>query len=700
MQSVVLIFLSLTLATFASKQPLSPFVDDVQQVLELRDTYYDTVLGEGNVDSLLQRGTSWSPNLSKSTKNSSLWNDFLSGVAEVQSESIQNSFFKKTLIKAQGNRAELWTLFLEFIRIDNSDWANRTLIELDKENLKIGISHSPFMAQQLAILASKAYENKESEKVAELLDYSRYFVTTSPTLLLTQLSLGGTPQNDMFALSSQLSDNLKHDTATQQFFKFLFVKFLIALLTIFFILAIITVAFQTLTKAVHFMACKFPHTVPYTVRLIFTFLILLSLLIVGVYPLILLLLVLMGSFIKTPALKFFYVGAIIVAIILPFTSFVDAIKLKTQSTSYPIGAYNKALYEAPSEALFEDIALETGEHTEAEQSLLFTAQALIDLKLGNTQESRTTIEQALLSDPSSEPALLAAGAIFKGSNKLAMAETAFSKAVETYPLSTVANFNYGQFSLQQANTVAGNNHISIATTNYPTRFNSFLEKNSLYYSNKDRPLPRQFFLGDISPQFLKQNRTQLLGNLTPIITALWGSRFFGFSPAQTLISIFIIAFIIKIITGQKRKKAKIAPCPLCGKPTCQHCREDLCHDCNTTLAPITNDNLITSMKIKLANSKKLRIRFRGQIASVLIPGTWNLHIKGTMSIQDYLLFTLTLFVYTSYYLLWSGTSSLFIIPALSLNWKLVITIPLLIFNTIFIIRFITTVRSEHLLGKK
>ena len=85
---------------------------------------------------------------------------------------------------------------------------------------------------------------------------------------------------------------------------------------------------------------------------------------------------------------------------------------------------------------------------------------------------------------------------------------------------------------------------------------------------------------------------------------------------------------------------------------------------------------------------------------MLVPGTWDLHIKGKIGVRAVLLFLLTLLVYTAYYLLWIHPVSLFVIPELSSQFRLILTAPLVLYNAIFLIRFIQTTHKEHHLGKK
>ena len=697
---IIALLLALT-TSISAKAPLADLSQEVQQVLVDRDSYYHSILGEGSPDSLLQRGSDWKVRLGKSKKRS-LWPLFLTGIANSQSESAQNNSFGKALSSAGNNRAQLWVLFIEFIRINNSDWAMRTLIELDKANQELGIFESPFMAQQLSILASQAYAQKNTQKTKEILDYATYVTQNHTPLMLTQIALGGTPHNDIFSLWTQFVDNLKQNTQTQFFVLTAALRLLIIVMTVFFVLAFITLAFQTITKAVHFIACKFPHTVPYTIRLIFTAIIIIALATMGPYPIFLLLLMLMGTFIKIPALKVLFIGALITGLLFPFTSSLTANKLKRSSQRYPLGLYMQALNQAPTQTLADAIEEEVnfGDHNAMEKSFLYNSLALVQLKTGNLSRSSSYINQAINSESSSEPALLGAGVIYKGRNKLSEAEKAFKLAVDTYPLSSAANFNYGQFSLQQANTIDGNNHISIATTAYSTRFNPFLAKNSTYYSNRTRPLTRQFIIGDVSPNFYWSRRADIMGNTATVATALWGSSSLGLPPIAAVLLLIILGLIIKASTASKKKRTKITPCPLCGKPTCQHCREELCHDCNTALSPITNKDLITTMKIKLSNTKKMRIRFRGQIANMIVPGTRELHIKGTMSWKSWLLFAVTVFVYSGYTTLWSHSFTPFVIPQLTKSLSLYLTIPLVLYNTFFVVNFIKTARKEHHLGKK
>ena len=92
----------------------------VDTVLLQRDAYYQRILGTAeNIDSLLQSGSNWKLELSQYQQPRSMWYTFLMGVSNANSETLQNNFFQNSLTLAGNDQAELWVLFLEFIRIGN-----------------------------------------------------------------------------------------------------------------------------------------------------------------------------------------------------------------------------------------------------------------------------------------------------------------------------------------------------------------------------------------------------------------------------------------------------------------------------------------------------------------------------------------------------------------------------------------------------
>lgn len=705
MRRFIILALILTSTLFAQGSISSEDIEArIDIVLEQRDIFYSQILGENkDIDSLLQSGSSWKLELSQNHNKNNIWHAFLTGVSNPLSETLQNSSFEKCLKLAGTDRANLWILLLEFIRIKNYNWAERTLINLDKANLQQGIYASTYMENQLVLLSSLAHKEGHKEEALRLLDFAYYFSNNPTQIITTQIALGGSSDNNIFSLFDRLMDNIKNDLSTQLFALDTLARVVIIILAVIFVLIMITVATRTLTRALHAVVCKFPHTVPYSVRLVFMGLILLSVTVLGIYPLLIILGFVMGPYIKTKTFKALYNIAMILLVLYPAVSVYRAARIQVFSQKSPLGIFHRALSEAPEEPLVDAYdLLESGvTRTNEQQAILKTSIALCQLKSDQLRASRDIIDNALTEKSNSEPALLTAGAIYYGTRRIDESSEFFQTAVESYPASTSAQFNYGQLALLQANTQVGNQHISNATTAYPSRYNDFLAKNATYYGKNRWPLTRQFILSDISTQYFWKNRADILGNyVNTLTTELWGSRFLGLNPLFSLGAIIVIFLFMSMKSSNKKKGDKVTPCPLCGKPTCRNCREEFCHDCHSSLSVITNKDLVTNMKIKLANAKKLRIRLRAQIANMIIPGTMDLHLKGAMGIKDIFLFIASIIVYSAYVIIWTDAIPFILIPQYALIFKIAFTIPLVIFNMIFIIRFVSTSRKEHLLGKK
>ncbi len=98
---------------------------------------------------------------------------------------------------------------------------------------------------------------------------------------------------------------------------------------------------------------------------------------------------------------------------------------------------------------------------------------------------------------------------------------------------------------------------------------------------------------------------------------------------------------------------------------------------------ISNEALVSSLKIKLSDGKRVMILLKAHIADTLFPGIRDIFLKKKSKKRVYLLLPVTILVYTAY-----GVVSMIVpdtIAELATRNTLIIIAPGIIYNLLFLI---------------
>ncbi len=96
---------------------------------------------------------------------------------------------------------------------------------------------------------------------------------------------------------------------------------------------------------------------------------------------------------------------------------------------------------------------------------------------------------------------------------------------------------------------------------------------------------------------------------------------------------------------------------------------------------ISNEALVSSLKVKLSDNKRVIILLKAHISDMLFPGTRDLFLKKKSKLRTNFLMTISFLVYLSYYIAFSFTSN--VISDISLKHAIIIITPGVVYNVIF-----------------
>ncbi len=233
----------------------------------------------------------------------------------------------------------------------------------------------------------------------------------------------------------------------------------------------------------------------------------------------------------------------------------------------------------------------------------------------------------------------------------------------------------------------------------PRTVNGFTNRNHKFFGDSKWPAPRVFFIGSLSPKEFWNNFVEFSRPPAGTIDLFWGSTFFGLSPLISAIAVIAALVLSSLIVPSYMQIKKSGECVLCGKPVCKKCRvNDICDDCHSMLHNISNESLVSSLKVKLSDSKRVLILLKAHICDIIFPGTRDIFLKKKSKKRIYSLIPFSILVYTSYAFFLSIDFN--VIPQISNIQTLYCLIPGMLFNLFFIITNLRTLIPGIMKGGK
>lgn len=692
MLKTLLVFL-ISLASLAfGAENLTPDYYSIQSALNERDVAF------GKVPELLANGTDASEQirtqLATCTPTSPWYNLLLA-----ETETAKQPLYADAIRAAGSDYGKLWVLFLEFHKKNERVLQDRVLEVMERTALENGVERLPAVAEQLRLLGQIEYKKKNYETSLYYLQNSERFGEQTIRGEITQMLTPGSSKGIVSSVN-MISKIIGASWKGQVLLVNSLVSTILMILLLTMILAYTMFLVLYFTKALHPIVCRFPLSIPYTLRFTYATLLLLSLLAFGVYPVLLIVTVLL---LRTKMKPGEMIAMRIVAVIFllsPFALILNHRMNYMLSTESPLSLYEQALYQLPSESLFKKIEgySKSEEITSETKALHLTSMALIRYKESNFTEATTLVTQADSLWPSGEPVLLARANILYGSGNQQEAYAIFKKSVEILPNSPEVNYNFGQISLDKAGIVDGTEYITKATSFSPVTVNRFIHRNSKFFGELQWPTIRRFFLGAVSTETLQKNFMALSVPPKAEYAQIWGFNFIGLPFVVSVVIMFGTVIISSFLTTSHMVAKKQGDCPLCGKPICGNCRiADICNECSSILQEISNPTLIASLKIKLSTEKRNVISIKAYLADIIIPGTRDLFLKAKSKKRIYTFVPLTLLCYLWYAILYHSEITLF--GVVSSQLAVVCAIPCLIYNGFFLMNNLKALVKTFKKGK-
>lgn len=681
-----ILFSILLLFSFISAASIIDFSDNdlIKQALDTRDDYYTRHLGNFQRNGFPKKQVIQS-RLQNSQDKSSPWYYFLMGESTNEnSTDLKNRYYQKAISATNGHIGNMWVLFLEFHKVGLRDRQNQLLDSLEYLQLSTGIEVLPSIEQQLHLLAINEYNNNDHESAQYCLEASTRFSTNPIPVEISKLFLKN-HTSDPLTVLSEYNENYANSWQPQVALLDKSVKTALNFCKIIFAITLIILLFYYYSRAIHPLSCMYPKSVPYQMRFFFTTLLIGVSGVLGLYPLLILLIVLL---IRTPMNKMSKAATrvlLVLLILYPFTMTLNARLSYALSDDNPAILYEKALRNQPTAELYSQIKnLSEQENPDEVKALHLTSMALIQFKRNSTGSAVALIRLAHELWPDNEPVLMAAGSIYHKFGDTEKAFALFNKAIELFPESPQVNYNFGQINLEKVGISNGTDFIDKGASLAPKIVNGFITRNSHFFGESSWPSTRLFFLGALSPDQYWDKFMVFTKPPKGSVEQFWGSSFFGLPTLFSLIGIAVILGLSSLIVPSYMQVKKNGECVLCGKSICKKCRiNDICNECHSMLQNISNESLISSLKVKLSDSKRVAILLKAHICDILFPGTRDLFLKKKSNKRIFILLPLTVVIYTAYSVIIGIDATL--LPAASLKVTIVMLIPGLLFNLYFLI---------------
>ncbi|MDO5576129.1 MAG: hypothetical protein Q4F84_03550, partial [Fibrobacter sp.] len=512
-----------------------------------------------------------------------------------------------------------WLLFIEFTKINNSEFANKALLQLHKLLLEYGAQTSSIISQQLIHFAIESKSNKaESQQYmnwAKIFDpYSsrpqqEEFWANFPGSVFTNFKYFF---SSAFKLSNNWEPHLKTVYSLYMWFRNA------AALFIFLVFLIYTMRF--LPYAAHSLADRFPDNVSLTLRTILACGIILSFVSFGIIPFLWFSAFFLWRFINNTKEKLLFLCALFLLLFAPLDTSIQGFYKKTTDPESTAMLFSKAVSEGYSEQ--EHRKIYTFCKNNPSDYLANLSNAMYSLKNNNLVSSLNYGEQALALHPHDPVVQINVGNIF-------FLNENFDKAKNLYKLASdkgyiTAQFNLAQCLFHENQTAAATEHIEKAALKDPDRINTFLKNNDTYFTDM-WPALRKVMFTDYQAKSLWTSiiPSEIFNNKEA--TVLWGNAFLGLPPKGSFIFtavMFAILLAITIRSSSRKNLRTVFECRFCGRVICRKCKTGLlCQSCSDAIKMVHNEKSLHSIQMSIWNNfHRFRI-IREWVFDILFPGT-------------------------------------------------------------------------------
>ncbi|MFP4416956.1 MAG: tetratricopeptide repeat protein [Chitinispirillaceae bacterium] len=620
----------------------------ISQALSDRDMFYQK-LGVGphanRLRDLLQRQESRNVRklLLEHKQPDSPWFHFLFGLSYVNSDKdLVRKHFQRALSASEKDAGSTWVLFIEFDITGNTKWAEKSLMQLEKQKLLAGARSAPVISQQLLSLAHNGNAKKQSS--VDYLKWSYRFERYPFWLQLTKRnnspSLSTLITSNSFMTGISLLTKSWHFQLSTFRYALMFLRFA---LIVFVCTVVLSLSIKTIPSTLHPLTELFPPAIPYFLRLSFSILVYASLIAIGILPFLFLHILLSWPFVRKRG-RILLSACLAVLLCGPLDARLQNFFSTMLSPGSVVGLYHQTVNSGYSPELAS--ALVHAMEQNPQDHLPYMSAAILSLKKGDIQ---TALHHILLAEnirPDDPVLQITTGNIYFAQGNLKKAGAYYQKCINQFPEYEEGFFNLGQYSFASMQTMRGTELVAQAADINESRVNEFIEVNDDKFAD-EWPMIRKVMHADYKPgYFWSHIATAHSGNWKQA-SRIWSAQFLNLSPVFLYVIFIAGAFVVWYKRPRRRKK--IFYCRLCERTMCKKCRNgSLCTDCVKKLQ-ISRDesNEARKAEILIRNKRHLVTNLIHHSLNGVFPGSGFLYVgqKKRLSIT---LMVISSLVYASY----------------------------------------------------
>ncbi|MGM0443440.1 MAG: hypothetical protein ACQEQV_04570 [Fibrobacterota bacterium] len=613
-------------------------------------------------------------------------------------------YFEQALDLSTSNAGKLWLLYLEFEHLTAQDYADKAVDSLYKGMIRKGNRMDRSLGNLFIHLSREELDRKKPARAARIFSHAQRFLPESCRLehsaTALEISSKGLRSTPLFNSVRCILRGWDSWTA-----RLTSVDALVSYGTLLIISSAIILYIILLLRyylfTIHRLSCIFTNAIPYSIRIIFTSLILLPLLLFFPYPFAVVTSLLFFIHITDRPRKLLALTVVLLFLVYPFLRALQSDIEYLKSRDSAPSTYIRALYESTGEAFRADLLKKIGENTctPEEKSLYLTSLSLSYHKDGDRERAAFYMDMALKQkDEPMKPVLISAGPTFLISGNVDRGFRFMETALKKYPRSAAANYNYSRAVLEYRNHKYTGDYFKKASLLDNTLVGEITDENEEYFGKKWPPL-RRYILGSVKGSGMIPHVDALRGDFEHRYQKIWAYQFFGLSIGTTalIILVLLIAAVVTIISNSSKRSA-VSKCNLCGRHTCRKCREgEYCLECKRNLQSITNTSLVESMKVKISIHKRLVSRILGISMNAVFPGSSSFFIRSKPPLKALPYLMVTIFVYTAYVAVYQADFTFF--ATIDLKIKITLLVLLSLYHIVFIISFLKSLKHELNTGR-
>ena len=613
------------------------------------------------------------------------WNLLICGILRhLQGDSSAGAFLLNALASAENDPGTTWLLFTEFNRYRFQIFADRALLQLEKQMFMAGGVTAPIISRQLM---HYGFVNKlagDAVTADFFFSWAHRFNRHETASFLQRAALAFPRHPD--AVTRSLAGALKvlaeSWTAQLHLFRFLhqFIRTFLILYVVFISLAL---AIKYLARSLHRISHLYPDQVSPRLRSFLTIAIAVSFFSFGMIPVLWLLYFLFWKYLNRIE-RILCSVAVILILASPFDSAVGSRLQNAEDRNGPLFQLGRSLYQGtgtPDKSFIESDRTGTGYG----KSLPEAIDILSKLKNGEMWSAQMKLDNLTGRQGISEPFLTNLKGIsffFRGAVDSAAQE--FRKVLQSNPSDPSAQFNLARCHIALNDATGGMDLLKKAADDNPEVINSFIQQNDSHFSD-NWPRLRQVLFPDYSPvTFWTRIFPEVTGDSAGW-RLNWGVSFLGFPPVLSFI-LFLVLTAALFVTGRvshgNRQLRRLFECKYCGRILCRRCTSGiLCSFCAAATKDSGGTRKQEQVRERLIRTSKEWMEIRNGILETAVPGSGSLLGPDPHYLQTFIALLASCLVYTYWFVVVGGS----IMQWMTLTERVVLIVPPCIFHIVFMI---------------